>query len=99
MEHTIHQRIRVLIEETNDAFSSYGSMNGDYADFATLALSDFKTILSDPSLTRTQLKTMIRDSMTKCRNSEPECNDTECWANLMARYVTKSANSNAKENT
>lgn len=84
---SIHNRIRVLIEETNDAFSCYDSVNGDYAEFATLALSDFKSILSDPALTSAELKVLIRKSMIKCRGQDPES-----WATLMAKYVSRAAN-------
>ncbi len=84
---SIHHRIRVLIEETNDAFSCCGNMNSDYAEFATLALYDFKNILSDPSLTSAQLKLLIRKSMSKCKGQDPES-----WASLMAKYVSRAAN-------
>lgn len=92
MDTSIHQRIRVLLEETNDAFSCCGNVNGDFADFATLALSDFKSVLSDPALTSRELKVLIRKSMTRCRDEDPQS-----WSMLMAQYVAKAANSDSPE--
>ena len=92
MATSIHHRIRVLLEETNDAFSCCGNVNGDFADFAILAISDFKTVLSDPALTSAQLKSLIRKSMTQCKGQDPKS-----WSMLMAEYVSRAANNDSEE--
>lgn len=90
MNVSIHQRIRILIEETNDAFSSCGSMNADYAEFAALSLSEFKNILSDPNLTRDQLTRILRRAMTKHQDK-----DAGSWSAFMAHHIARAANLNA----
>ena len=91
MSVSIHSRIKVLIEETNDAFSSCGNINADYAEFATLALSEFKHILRNPRLTRHQLTKMLRAGMTEHKDVDPGAN----WAVFMAHYIAKTSNRDA----
>lgn len=86
---SIHNKIKVLIEETTDAFSCYDHMNSDYAEFATLALSDFKSALALPALTGSELKEMLRRSMIACRGQEPGN-----WAALMAQHMAQAMNQN-----
>lgn len=89
MSVSIHNRIKVLIEETNDAFSIYDSaMNTDYAEFATLALSDFKHVLRNPKLTRRQLTKMLRSGASKHKNIDPESN----WSSFMAHHIETTSN-------
>jgi len=88
----VHSRIQTLIEETNDAFFSYGQMNTDYAEFATLALSDFKAILSQPSMTSSELKQLLRAGLLRagsvhCREEEPQK-----WASFIANHIAKAVN-------
>ena len=91
MNKSVHYRIKILIEETNDAFSSCnGCVNADYAEFATLALSEFKHVLRTPCLTRRQLTKMLRSGMLKHKDIDPE----GCWSTFMAHYVTQTANKN-----
>lgn len=86
---SVHQRIKILIEETNDAFTSCGSVNTDYAEFAAMALSEFKNALSDQRLTPRQLTNMLRTGMTQHKqHSDPE----SCWATFMAHYIAQTAN-------
>ena len=86
----VHTRIQTLIEETNDAFTTcYGHMNGDYAEFATLALSDFKSVLAQPTLTGSELKRMLRRGMSECRGQDPRN-----WAALMAQHIARALNQN-----
>lgn len=87
------QRIQILIEETNDAFLSCGPVNADYAEFATLALPEFKNILRNPLLTRHQLVTLLRTGSNQhniYKNSETDVG----WAAFMAQYITKVARKN-----
>ena len=91
MSTSIHQRIKMLIEETSDAFSSCGSINADYAEFASLALSEFKHVLRNPRLTKRQLTQMLRTGMYQHKMRK----DTKgCWATFMAKHVAKTANKN-----
>jgi len=60
MTQNIHTRIKHLLEETSDAFASSGTINMDYAGFAAMALSDFKSLLDNPDLTDMELRCMIR---------------------------------------
>ncbi len=91
MSVSVHHRIKMLIEETNDAFFSCdGCVNADYAEFATLALSEFKHVLHNPRLTRGQLTRMLRTGAIKHRDIDPE----GCWATFMAHYVAQTANKN-----
>lgn len=87
MSLSVHQRIRILIEQTNDAFSCYDAVNADYAEFATLALSDFKEALRNPNLTRGQLTRMLRRGMMKHSDKDPGS-----WAAFMAAHVARAAN-------
>ena len=88
MNVSVHQRIRDLIEETNTAFGECrGSVNTDFAEFATLSLSEFKSVLRDPKLTKTQLCQMLRKGMLRTREHEPDR-----WSHFMAKYIASAAN-------
>ena len=90
MNVSVHQRIRTLIEETNDAFcESEGAINADYAEFATLALSDFKSVLSAPKLTKHELMDLLRTAMQKHKDKDPLN-----WAAFMAYHIASTANKN-----
>lgn len=87
MSLSVHQRIRILIEQTNDAFACYDAVNADFAEFATLALSDFKEALRNPNLTRGQLTQMLRRGMMKHQDKDPGS-----WAAFMAAHIARAAN-------
>lgn len=88
MAHNFYGRVQTLIEETNDAFLSYdGSVNTDYAGFAGMAISEFKTALKSPDLTRRELVGMLRKSMAQARSDDPMR-----WSALMAQQLKKAAN-------
>ncbi|MCB1531986.1 MAG: hypothetical protein KDJ35_03860 [Alphaproteobacteria bacterium] len=90
---TVYNRIKSLIEETNDAFSSCrGAINTDYAEFATMSLSDFKAALEDPRLTSESLVQMLRTGSIEHRSEDPE----SCWATFMAHYMARTANKNTE---
>lgn len=89
---SIYSRVQALIEETNEAFAQCrGSINADYAEFASMALSDFKKALQDPNLTSAQLKVILRRAMLKNRDSDPVT-----WPELMALHVACRANENER---
>ncbi|MCF8495841.1 MAG: hypothetical protein K9G62_04145 [Alphaproteobacteria bacterium] len=93
MSTSIYDRVKILIEETSDAYSSCGPVNADYAEFATLALAEFKNILRDPRLTRHQLMSILRSGMNDHSTRRTE----SCgmgWADFMAGHVEKTANRN-----
>ena len=89
IQHT-KNREEELIHETNEAFlACSGSMNTDYAEFAGMALPQFRRELRDPSLTRRQLVSMLRRGMAKS-----DTNNKARWSALMARQLKKACNSN-----
>ncbi len=87
MSLSVHQRIRILIEQTNDCFTCYDTVNADFAEFATLALADFKEALKNPNLTRGQLTQMLRRGMQKHQDKEPAS-----WSTFMAAHIARAAN-------
>ena len=91
MNASVYNRIKSLIEETNGAFTEYrGSINADYAEFATMSLPDFKTALEDPRLSADGLIEILRTGATEHRSEDPE----SCWATFMAHYIARTANRN-----
>jgi len=61
MRENIHYRIKNLLEETHDVFEDCaGGVNADYAAFASLSLSDFKSLLDNPELTGKELRRILR---------------------------------------
>ena len=93
MNKVTHRRIKNLLEDTNDAFTSCGGGNIDYAGFAAMALSEFKDLLNEPDLTGKQLRRLIRRGEHQHRTKDPE----GCWASFIADYVSQNANQNIKE--
>lgn len=87
MSLSVHQRIRTLIEQTSDAFTCCESSEADYAEFAALALTDFKNALENPHLTRRELSTMLRGGMAKHKDKHPDS-----WALFMAQHIAVTAN-------
>lgn len=85
-----HQQIKNLIEDTTIAFENCGGVNTDYADFATMALADFKKLLGDAKLTDRQLKQLIRKANCSHRDGDPQ----GCWASFVAKSIAKQSNSN-----
>lgn len=90
MRPSVHERLQSLLEGTYEAFEIYGTVNTDYAGFASLSLSEFKTALANPDLTGNQLRRTIRDGSREHSASNAE----ETWSVFMARYVGLNANMN-----
>lgn len=84
------KQIKHLIQQTNDVFENSGGVNTDYADFATIALSDFKSLLGNPDLTDRQLKSLIRRASMQYRKNSP----SNSWSSFTAHYINKNANTN-----
>ena len=87
--------IRGLIQETSNAYDLFhesGSANGDYADFATLSIGDFKSALRDPGLTRRKLSKLLRRGTSEHRDNAPK----SCWASFVAGYISDVSNGNIK---
>lgn len=90
----LHDNIKLLIEETNDAFAACrGSLNTDYPGFASMALAQFKEVLEHPSLTRAQLMQALRQAMHSHRAVH---DDQSNWSVFMAQYVMNSFAANDK---
>ncbi len=81
-------RVRSLIEDTSDAYSTFSSVNADYAAFASLSLYDFKRLLQSPSLTGRKLRKMIRHASVEHRDSSPD----SCWSTYLSKYITAKSN-------
>ena len=80
--------IKRLLRHTSEAFySTSGGMNSDYAEFAGLAISDFKQILKNPNLTRRQLVQILRASMASSHTD-----NRDRWFALVARKLANAAN-------
>lgn len=91
MTASVYNRIKSLIEETNGAFfECRGAINTDYAEFATMSLTEFKNALQDPRLSADGLVSLLRKGATEHRSADPE----SCWATFMAHYIARTANRN-----
>ena len=86
------RKIEYLISQTNDVFESYGSVNTDFADFATMALAEFKELLGMPDLTDRELKQLIRRAAKRHRAESSD----DCWKTFTAHYMSNKANTNVK---
>lgn len=93
MRPSVHARLKRLLEGTHEAFGICGTVNTDYAEFASLSLYEFKVALGNPALTGSELRRAIRDGSRQHSAASPE----ENWAVFMARYVGLSVNANAGE--
>lgn len=92
MTNSIHLRIKTLLEETSDAYDIAGANgNGDYADFASMSLPEFKQVLNRSNLTGQELQRILRHGFASHRREAPK----DCWATFMARYVETNANLNS----
>ena len=89
MTYSVHQRIQALLQETNDAFALYEPGNADFAEFASLSISEFKRALNHPALTRTELKALLRAGMQAYHDPDPKT-----WTDLMAQHVAQACNGN-----
>ncbi|MGB0719413.1 MAG: hypothetical protein ACPGRX_03015 [Bdellovibrionales bacterium] len=89
--HPTYTRIKNLIEDTNHLFENSGGVNTDYADFATIALAEFRQLLNDLNMTDRQLKQIIRKGNVSHKSGNPDM----CWASFMADYMTQNANANS----
>ena len=85
------QQIKQLIQQTNTVFENSGGVNTDYADFAaTIALSDFRSLLGNKEITDRQLKRLIRRaSQSYCRDKTPVS-----WSAFTAEDISRKANTN-----
>ena len=92
MAHKVQTQIKHLIQQTNDVFENSGGVNTDYADFAaTIALSDFRSLLGNPDITDRQLKRLIRIACKRyCKDTTPVS-----WSAFTAQYINEKANGNA----
>ena len=93
MKHFNYGRMQALLYETKNAYDTPGGViNADYAEFASMAIADFRRVLRNPKLKRTELIAMIRKNMPKARTE-----DGQLWPIVMAKYMGRSANTNAYE--
>lgn len=92
----IYRRLRILIEESSDAYKVYlghDTPNVDWAGFASLQLGDFQRELSNPELTPQQLRSIMRKGMQLHKSAPPG----SCWSTFMAQYVRHAAGPGAMQ--
>lgn len=83
--------IKILIEQTSDAYSIFAdnqNANTDYAEFAAQALSEFQKILDVPDLTHQKLSQILRSGSYQHKNAAPH----SCWASFLAGYIRNASN-------
>ena len=93
MDNSVNRDVKAIIERTSDAFAQYDSVNADYASFASMALSEFKTALNEPDLTGRELRRMLRRGHVKHQAQDSKAS----WSTFMAQYVERKANSNKQD--
>jgi len=91
----IHNNIRTVLEETSTAYSTVvdtsGAPNMDFAGYCCHAfLNRFRQSLENPDLSSDQLESLLRRAARKYAADKPEKN----WTYVMARYISRHANSN-----
>lgn len=89
----IKKRVCYVVKEIDDAyrtFSDHDNMNADYAEFAGMAINQFRDALSNPALSREDFKSIFRDGLKKHR-AEARNSD---WAKFLASHITLKANEN-----
>lgn len=91
MEQQMKDQIKNLIEQTNGMFMNCGGVNTDFADFATIALADFRTLLNEPDMTDRELKQLIRRAAARHKAAKSK----DCWKSFTARYMSRKANNNS----
>ncbi len=93
MSDLIKRDVRHVIEELDAAYhgsTEYSGMNADYANFAGMAIGQFRTAMRDPDLTRDRLELLLRKGINKHRAKR--CDSS--WTKFVASYVAKSSNTN-----
>ncbi len=94
MKQEIRKSVRQVVEELDDAYNEFSNreyMNGDYADFASMAVGQFRDALRNPELTREELKYMFRSGI---REHKTQDTDTR-WTKFIATHIAQSSNTNA----
>jgi hypothetical protein len=84
-------QIKELIEQTGDAYTIFADAqhaNTDYAEFASQAIAEFRTLLGRPDLTPHKLSQILRRGSYQHRQSAPY----SCWASFLAGYVRDASN-------
>jgi hypothetical protein len=96
----VHSRVKALLEETSDAFEiSRGSLNTDYSEFATMAFADFQVALKNPSLTRSELLSILREAIAQYKQVPKTDETSDSWASFVASCVEKTSNLNDDNNS
>lgn len=93
MNTNIHNRLKVLLEETSDAYYSCGHLNADFATFASMSMRDFRYALHDPSLSEYDFRRLLRRALAELKLQPIE---ETCWSSFLAQYITSNANQNSE---
>ncbi len=95
MSQFLQQELHDVIEEMSTAYrsvSAYDYMNADYAEYAIMALSRFRRILGNPSLSSDELKFMLRKGMAQHKAGGA----SGCWKGFVAAQMAHSSNANTQ---
>tara|TARA_A200000113_G_scaffold16938_2_gene15016 strand:+ start:439 stop:822 length:384 start_codon:yes stop_codon:yes gene_type:complete len=93
MKYSFECPVKLLIDETSEAYAQYDSVNADYAAFASMALGEFQTALDDPGLTGQTLRRVLRDGNRMHSMRSPMASS---WSSFMAKYVSQNVNGNSE---
>ncbi|MGH1375298.1 MAG: hypothetical protein ACRBCK_03025 [Alphaproteobacteria bacterium] len=94
MEQKIKRNVRRVVEELDAAYSEFSDrdyMNGDYADFASMAVGQFREALRNPELTREELQGMVRSGIREHKTQDGDAG----WTKFVASHIAQSSNANA----
>jgi hypothetical protein len=91
MSLSVYDHIRKLIEDTNAAYDGMCSsgLNADFAEFAALALSDFRAVLGNDALSEAELIMLLREGRARHKSITPNTS----WSGFLATYIGHRANS------
>ena len=91
MEQASVNNIEAFLEQSNEAYnllSTFGNINTDFADFASLSVSEFQSLMKRPTMTKRQLRRLLRRGCHSHRHNAPESS----WASYLAGYISDTAN-------
>lgn len=102
------QPIHGLLEKTMQAYNISAEshcINSDFAEFASMSISEFQTLLGKPHMSAQNLRHILRAAHKAYRTKKAECENMLesdrpelCWSCFMGDYVTDQSNDNGTFN-
>lgn len=93
MSQAMQRELHSVLDEMSSAYraASYNDyMNADYADYAIMALSRFREILGDPTLSAEELRFRLRQLISHHR----QMGEQGCWKGFVAAQMAGASNMN-----